>query len=142
MPLRKTILTAMAIGLVAVTAPGAGAPCRDQRHRGLDVQRRRQVGAIGRFPHRVAPRMAFSWGARLGFNLNENTEVGSSSQADTDPRGVGSRQPQRAADDLQLPGYFAYNFGDSDATVRRTSWAVSAPRSTGGLSTTGRRHRR
>ena len=98
---------------------GAGPAGGAQRHGGLDLQRRRERGVDRRFADPVGPKDAFSWGARLGFNLSPNTEIGflfSSQATDLEASGVINRSiPQTI---YNYHGYFAYNFGDSDATVR------------------------
>jgi len=77
------------------------------------------VGAIDESPIRVDPKDAFSWGARLGFNVTPNAEVGflfASQATDLEASGIINRSiPQTI---YNYHGYFAYNFGDSDAQVR------------------------
>jgi Outer membrane protein beta-barrel domain len=117
--LRKTILTAMAFGLVAVTA-------RAQDHRvelsgtaGWTFSDGVNVGAIDDSPIRVDPKDAFSWGARLGFNLNENAEVGflfNLQSTDLEASGIVNRSVPQTI--YNYHGYFAYNFGDPDAKAR------------------------
>jgi hypothetical protein len=77
------------------------------------------VGAIDNAPIRVDPKDAFSWGARLGFNVTENAEVGflfNMQDTDLEASGIVSRSiPQTV---YNYHGYFAYNFGSPDATAR------------------------
>jgi opacity protein-like surface antigen len=77
------------------------------------------VGAIDDSPITIGPKDAFSWGARLGFLVNENTEIGflfNSQSTDLEATGLVSRTlPQTV---YNYHGYFAYNFGDVDATAR------------------------
>ena len=77
------------------------------------------VGSIDESPIQVGPKDAFSWGARLGFNLTPNTEIGflfASQSTDLEATGVINRSlPQTV---YNYHGYFAYNFGDTDATAR------------------------
>ncbi len=87
------------------------------------------VGAIDESPIQVGPKDAFSWGARLGFNLSPNVELGflfNSQKTDLEATGVINRSiPQTV---YNYHGYFAYNFGD---TRRR-----GAPYFLGGLGAT------
>jgi len=77
------------------------------------------VGGSDNAPIRVDPKDAFSWGARLGFNLTPNVELGflfASQATDLVASGVINRSlPQTV---YNYHGYFAYNFGDTDAAVR------------------------
>jgi opacity protein-like surface antigen len=77
------------------------------------------VGANDNSPIRVDPKDAFSWGARLGFNLSPNVELGflfDMQKTDLEASGiVNVSVPQTL---YNYHGYFAYNFGDSDASVR------------------------
>ena len=77
------------------------------------------VGSIDDSPIEVGPKDAFSWGARLGFNLSPNVELGflfASQATDLEATGVINRTvPQNV---YNYHGYFAYNFGDADASVR------------------------
>ena len=74
------------------------------------------VGAIDESPIRVDPKDAFSWGARLGFNLTPNVELGflfASQATDLEASGVINRSVPQTV--YNYHGYFAYNFGDTDA---------------------------
>ena len=77
------------------------------------------VGSIDDSPIQVGPKDAFSWGARLGFNLSPNVELGflfASQATDLEATGVINRSiPQTV---YNYHGYFAYNFGDTDAVAR------------------------
>ena len=98
---------------------GAGRAGRAERHGGLDVQRRRDRGH-GRLV-RIDPKDAFSWGARIGFLVNENIEIGApvqpSSRRTSSCGGAGTRRRRRQTI-YNYHGYFAYNFGAADAPVR------------------------
>ena len=77
------------------------------------------VGAIDNAPIQVGPKDAFSWGARLGFNLTPNVELGflfASQSTDLEATGVVNRSIPETV--YNYHGYFAYNFGDTDAKVR------------------------
>ncbi len=68
---------------------------------------------------RVDPKDSFSWGARLGFNVNPNVEIGflfGSQATDLEASGIINRSVPQTI--YNYHGYFAYNFGDSDAKVR------------------------
>jgi hypothetical protein len=78
-------------------------------------------GMAGNFL-RVDPKDAFSWGARIGFMVNENLEVGGlfnlqSTQLELGAEGLGAVEvgDQKI---YNYHGYFAYNFGAADAPVR------------------------
>jgi hypothetical protein len=77
------------------------------------------VGSIDESPIQVGPKDAFSWGVRLGFNVSENSEIGvlfGMQSTDLEATGVINRSiPQTV---YNYHGYFAYNFGAADATVR------------------------
>ena len=77
------------------------------------------VGAIDDSPIRVDPKDAFSWGARLGFNLTPNTEIGflfASQATDLEASGIVNASVGQTI--YNYHGYFAYNFGDTDAAAR------------------------
>ncbi len=74
---------------------------------------------VGSFS-RVDPKDAFSWGLRLGFNVTPNVEVGFLFNQQSTTLELGGTSTVELGD-LSLRnyhGYAAYNFGDSDATVR------------------------
>ena len=77
------------------------------------------VGTIDESPIQVGPKDAFSWGARLGFNLTPNVELGflfGSQSTDLEATGAIKRSIPQSV--YNYHGYFAYNFGDTDAAVR------------------------
>ena len=77
------------------------------------------VGAIDDSPIRVDPKDAFSWGARLGFNLTPNVELGflfASQATDLEASGIVNLSVPQSI--YNYHGYLAYNFGDPDAAVR------------------------
>lgn len=71
---------------------------------------------------RLDPKDAFSWGARIGFLVNENVEVGGlfNLQSTTYELGLDDGAALDIADVsiYNYHGYIAYNFGASDAPVR------------------------
>jgi opacity protein-like surface antigen len=77
------------------------------------------VPGVGSFD-RVDPKDAFSWGARLGLNVTPNVEVGFLFDQQSTQLEVGGTSTFELGDVSlrNYHGYFAYNFGDSDATVR------------------------
>ena len=122
--IRKMILTA---GLVALAAASASA--QDAR-----VEISGTVGwtnsdgvtggplvvpGLGTFDE-LGPKDALSWGLRLGFLVNENSEIGFLFNQQATELELGGTAPVKLGD-LNVNnyhGYFAYNFGDSDATAR------------------------
>jgi opacity protein-like surface antigen len=77
------------------------------------------VGSSDNAAIRVDPKDAFSWGARLGFNLTPNVEIGglfNLQSTDLEASGVLNRSVPQTI--YNYHGYFAYNFGDTDASVR------------------------
>jgi hypothetical protein len=77
------------------------------------------VPGVGVFD-RVDPKDAFSWGFRVGFMLNENNEIGFLFNQQSTDLELGGTATAKLAE-LKLNnyhGYWAYNFGDSDATAR------------------------
>jgi hypothetical protein len=77
------------------------------------------VPGVGTFDS-IDPKDAFSWGARLGINLSPNVEVGFLFADQSTTFQIGGSQTVDLGDVSirNYHGYFAYNFGDSDATVR------------------------
>jgi hypothetical protein len=77
------------------------------------------VPGVGVFD-RVDPKDAFSWGARLGFNLNDNMEIGFLFDQQATELELGGTSKVKLGD-LNINnyhGYFAYNFGYSDSAAR------------------------
>jgi opacity protein-like surface antigen len=68
---------------------------------------------------RIDPKDAFSWGARLGFMVSPNVEVGglfNMQKTDLEATGIiNTSVPQSI---YNYHGYLAYNFGESDAKAR------------------------
>jgi opacity protein-like surface antigen len=121
---RKTILTAMLVGLAVATASaqeprveisGTAGWTFSDGVSGDSVT----VPGIGSFD-RVDPKDAFSWGARLGINVTPNVEVGFLYDQQSTKLEIGGTSTFEVGD-LSLHnyhGYFAYNFGESDAKAR------------------------
>jgi opacity protein-like surface antigen len=77
------------------------------------------VGSIDDSPIRVDPKDAFSWGARIGFLVTPNVEVGglfNLQKTDLEASGIVDRSVPQSI--YHYHGYFAYNFGEQDAQVR------------------------
>jgi len=120
MMIRKTVLTvAVATALTASAAWAQDPRVELSGTAGWTFSDGVNVGAIDDSPIEVGPKDAFSWGARLGFNVSPNIELGflfASQSTDLEATGLVSRTiPQTV---YNYHGYVAYNFGDSDATVR------------------------
>jgi outer membrane protein W len=77
------------------------------------------VPGVGMFD-RVDPKDAFSWGLRLGILMTDNVEVGVLfDQQATDLEVGGTSTFTLGSLNLNnYHGYFAYNFGDADASAR------------------------
>jgi hypothetical protein len=117
--IRKTILTTMMVALAASAAWAQDPRVEISGTAGWTFSDGVNVGSIDESPIQVGPKDAFSWGARLGFNLTPNTEIGflfGAQSTDLEATGVINRTvPQNV---WNYHGYFAYNFGDPDAAVR------------------------
>ena len=117
--IRKTILTAMLVVLAAGTASAQDPRVELSGTAGWTFSDGVNVGGSDNSAIRVDPKDAFSWGARLGFNLTPNVELGflfASQATDLEASGVINRSVPQTV--YNYHGYFAYNFGDSDAKVR------------------------
>ena len=117
--IRKTILTAMLVALAASMASAQDPRVEISGTAGWTFSDGVNVGAIDNAPIQVGPKDAFSWGARLGFNLSPNVELGflfASQKTDLEATGVVNRSIPETV--YNYHGYFAYNFGDTDAAVR------------------------
>jgi hypothetical protein len=119
MMIRKTILTAAVVALAAGTASAQQPRVELSATAGWTFSDGVNVGSIDESPIQVGPKDAFSWGARLGFNLSPHSEIGflfASQSTDLEATGVVNRSiPQTV---YNYHGYFAYNFGDTDSAVR------------------------
>jgi opacity protein-like surface antigen len=69
---------------------------------------------------RIDPKDAFSWGARIGIFATPNVEVGALFDLQSTSLEVAGTATAKLGDMsiYNYHGYFAYNFGDSDAPVR------------------------
>jgi opacity protein-like surface antigen len=117
--IRKTILTAMAVALAAATASAQDARVEISGTSGWTFSDGVNVGTLDNAPVRVDPKDAFSWGARIGFLVTENVEVGglfNLQSTDLEASGLVNRSIGQKI--YNYHGYFAYNFGEADAQVR------------------------
>ena len=123
--IRKTILTAMAAAVAAATASAQGARVEISGTAGWTLsdgvggETAVTVPGVGVFDS-IGPKDAFSWGARLGFNVTPNVEVGFLFNQQSTKYEVGGTSTFDLGDVsvYNYHGYFAYNFGDEDASVR------------------------
>jgi hypothetical protein len=118
--IRKTVLTVAVATALAASAAWAQDPRVElSGTAGWTFSDGVNVGSIDEAPIQIGPKDAFSWGARLGFNVSPNIELGflfASQSTDLEATGIINRTiPQTV---YNYHGYVAYNFGDSDATVR------------------------
>ena len=122
--IRKTILTAVVVAFAAATASAQDARVEISGTAGWTFSDGVSgdgvtVPGIGSF-NRIDPKDAFSWGARLGFLVNENSEVGFLFSQQSTTLEIGGTSSFELGD-LSLRnyhGYYAYNFGDADAAAR------------------------
>jgi opacity protein-like surface antigen len=127
MVFRRLAVMASLVGCVGLAAPAAQA----QDHRievGVDlgyttsdgVSFEGVRGGDGFIYNGVGPKDSSSWGLNLGYHVNDNAEVGFlfSKQGSTlEIDGTNTREIGDMSVD-NYHGYFAYNFGDTDAKVR------------------------
>ena len=77
------------------------------------------VPGVGTFD-RIDPKDAFSWGLRFGFFAGDNSEIGFLYNQQATELEVGGTTTAKLGD-LKLHnyhGYYAFNFGDAEATAR------------------------
>ncbi len=117
--IRKTILTAATVVLVA----GAASAQEPRVELGATAGWTFSDGVSGSANDnsvvRVDPKDAFSWGARLGFMVSSNVEMGglfNLQKTDLEASGIINRSVPQSV--YNYHGYLAYNFGDSDAKAR------------------------
>jgi len=117
--IRKTILTAMVVAVAAATASAQDARVEISGTAGWTFSDGVNVGTLDNAPIRVDPKDAFSWGARIGFNVTPNFEVGglfNLQSTDLEASGIINRSIGQTI--YNYHGYLAYNFGEADAKVR------------------------
>jgi len=118
--IRKTILTAMAVAFVAATVSAQDPRVELSGTAGWTFSDGVNVGSIDDSPITVGPKDAFSWGARIGFMVTPNVEIGGlfnlqSTDLEVEGFGLAATVSQKV---YNYHGYLAYNFGESDASVR------------------------
>ena len=117
--IRKTILTAALVALAGSSAWAQDPRVEISGTAGWTFSDGVNVGGLDDSPLRVDPKDAFSWGARLGFNVTPNVEIGglfNLQKTDLEASGLVNRSIPQSI--YNYHGYLAYNFGESDATVR------------------------
>jgi opacity protein-like surface antigen len=122
--IRKAILAAGVLALAAATVQAQDARVELSGTAGWTFSDGVSGGTTtvnGEDYSRIDPKDAFSWGARIGFFASPNVEVGAlfSSQATSlEIAGLGAKATLGDESVYNYHGYVAYNFGDSDASVR------------------------
>ncbi len=117
--IRKTILTAMAVALAAVTASAQEPRVELSGTAGWTFSDGVSGSANDNSAVRVDPKDAFSWGARLGIMASPNIEVGglfNLQKTDLVATGIIDRSVPQTI--YNYHGYLAYNFGDPEAKAR------------------------
>jgi len=117
--IRKAILTAIVVAVSATVASAQDPRVEISGTAGWTFSDGVNVGSSDNAPIRVDPKDAFSWGARLGFNLTPNVELGflfALQATDLEASGLVNRSVEQTI--YNYHGYFAYNFGEADAQVR------------------------
>ena len=117
--IRRLMLTVAVVGLAASAAWAQDPRVEISGTAGWTFSDGVNVGTIDESPIQIGPKDAFSWGARIGFNVTPNVEVGAlfSMQA-TDLEASGAINREISQTVYNYHGYFAYNFGDTDAAAR------------------------
>ena len=122
--IRKTILAVMVVVFAAATASAQDPRVELSGTAGWTFSDgvsgdARSVPGVGVFD-RLDPQDAFSWGLRLGYMMTENHEIGFLFDQQATTLELGGTETVELAD-LKINnyhGYWAYNFGYSDATAR------------------------
>jgi len=118
--IRKTILTAMLVALAASMASAQDPRVEISGTAGWTFSDGVNVGSIDDSPITIGPKDAFSWGARIGFMVTPNVEIGGlfnlqSTDLEVEGFGLSATTSQKV---YNYHGYLAYNFGDTDAAAR------------------------
>jgi outer membrane protein with beta-barrel domain len=94
------------------------------------------VPGVGTFD-RLDPKDAFSWGARIGFLVNEHVEVGGLFNLQSTTLEVSGTNTLEIGDQkiYNYHGFIAYNFGDPDAKTRPYFLGGAGATQYGGLTT-------
>jgi hypothetical protein len=118
--IRRTVVTAMVVALAASAARAQDAKVELSGTAGWTFSDGVNVGTIDDSPIQIGPKDAFSWGARLGFMVTPNVEVGGlfnlqSTDLEVEGFGLSEAVSQKV---YNYHGYLAYNFGDDSMAVR------------------------
>jgi len=118
--IRKTILMAGVVALAAATAQAQDPRVELSGTAGWTFSDGVNVGSIDDSPITIGPKDAFSWGARIGFMVTPNVEIGGlfnlqSTDLEVEGFDLSATISQKV---YNYHGYLAYNFGESDASVR------------------------
>ena len=118
--IRKTILMAGIVALAATTAQAQDPRVELSGTAGWTFSDGVNVGSIDDSPITIGPKDAFSWGARIGFMVTPNVEIGGlfnlqSTDLEVEGFDLSATVSQKV---YNYHGYLAYNFGESDASVR------------------------
>jgi hypothetical protein len=118
--IRKTILMAGVVALAAATAQAQDPRVELSGTAGWTFSDGVNVGSIDDSPITIGPKDAFSWGARIGFMVTPNVEIGGlfnlqSTDLEVEGFDLSATVSQKV---YNYHGYLAYNFGESDASVR------------------------
>ena len=118
--IRKTILVAALAAFAGSTAWAQDPRVELSGTAGWTFSDGVNVGSIDDSPITIGPKDAFSWGARIGFMVTPNVEIGGlfnlqSTDLEVEGFGLAATVSQKV---YNYHGYVAYNFGESDASVR------------------------
>ena len=98
------------------------------------------VPGVGTFTN-LDPQDAFSWGARIGFFVNENVQVGGLFNLQSTKLEASGTNTVELGDQkiYNYHGFIAYHFGDADAKARPYFLGGAGATQYGGLTTIGGR---
>ena len=122
--IRKTAILAALVALAGVTASAQDAKVEISGTAGWTFSDGVSgagviVPGVGTFDT-IDPKDAFSWGLRIGYLVNENSEIGFLFNQQSTELEVGGTSTFKLGDlsVRNYHGYYAYNFGDTDAAAR------------------------
>jgi len=124
--IRKTILATMVVALAAVTATAQDKRVEISGTYGwtfsdgvTSAGGGIRVPGVGTFD-RVDPKDSASWGLRLGFMVNDNSEIGFLYNQQSTELDIGGTSTVKLGDMSvhNYHGYYAYNAGDMDSKTR------------------------
>lgn len=120
---RKTLLVALAMGLVATSAQAQSSKFEISANAGYTFSDGVSGATVptdeGTF-NRLDPADSFSWGLRFGYMLSENSEVGFLFDTQPTQLEAGGRDEATVGDMnvYNYHGYYSYSFMDADAVAR------------------------